>query len=174
MAVKRKTAVGKMIDNSIKVKFLSTDEEIIEYCRDAKIVAIDSPLSMSKGFREVDKKMIRNGYKVLPPSFMRSLVERAIRLSTLLPNVIETHPTSSMKNLGINWKDYTKKKDEIDAVICAITAYAYDNKVACKISDIDGTIYLLPKAFSKPIKVSEYYYILPHIGFNDEAKFYII
>ncbi|BDC19386.1 hypothetical protein [Acidianus sp. HS-5] len=153
-----------MIDNIIQVKFLSTDEEIIDYCKDAKLVAIDSPLSMSKGFREVDKKMIRSGYKVLPPSFMKSLVERAIRISKLLPSVIETHPTSSMKNLGINWKEYTKKKDEIDAVICAITAYAYDNKMVFKISDVDGIIYLLPKAFPKPIKVSENYYILPNIG----------
>ncbi|MFP3217256.1 DUF429 domain-containing protein [Acidianus sp.] len=153
-----------MINDRIEVKFLATDEEIINYCKDAKVTSIDSPLSLSKGFREVDKKMIRNGYKVLPPSFMASLVKRAIKLSSLLPNVIETHPTSSMKNLGINWKEYAKKKDEIDAVICAITAYAYDNHIVLKISANDGVIYLLPKGFPKPIKVSEGYYALPHIG----------
>ena len=149
-----------MVNNLIEVKFLSTDDEIINYCKDARIVAIDSPLSMSKGFREVDKKMIREGYRVLPPSFMKSLVERAIRLSRVLSNVIETHPTSSMKNMGINWRDYTTKKDEIDAVICALTAYAYDNNLTYKISGIDGTIYLLPKGFPKPVKLDEGYYTL--------------
>ncbi|WP_148691810.1 hypothetical protein [Acidianus manzaensis] len=92
--------------------------------------------------------MIRKGYRVLPPSFMRSLVERAIRIKTEFKQVIETHPTSSLKKLKINWKNFSNIKDEVDAIICALTAYSYDLGVAEEISAIDGKIYLLPENIS--------------------------
>lgn len=129
---------------------VNTDDEIVNYCKESKIIAIDSPLTFTKGFRNVDKEMKRRGYRVLPPSFMESLVKRAIKLSDIISKVtsskiIETHPTSSMKKLGIDWKTFTNVKDEIDAVICALVAYSYDLGLAEKISANDGEIYLLPK-----------------------------
>ncbi len=155
LAVKRKTAIGVLREKEIKIIEATTDEKIIEICKHANIVAIDSPLSHSKGFRKVDKEMIKRGFKVLPPSFMVSLVDRAIRLSKEL-KVIETHPTSSLKNIGLNWKDLHDIKDYVDAAICAITAMEYDNSNVEEISADDGTIYLLPKKFRYSLKKKDF------------------
>lgn len=155
LAVKRRTYISIFVNGEFTVFSRSTNDEIIEACKDSKVIAIDSPLSRSQGFREVDKEMIRNGYKVLPPSWMKSLVDRAIELSKRLGTVIETHPTSSAKNMGINWKDYTKIKDEIDAILCALVAYLYDIHNVEVIRASDGVIYLVPKEFKgKLVKVS--------------------
>ena len=147
LAVKRKTAIGVLEKYEIQIVEVYTNEEIINLCSKAKVVAIDSPLSHSNGFRNVDKAMIRNGYKVLPPSFMKKLVDRAIELSKQLGNVIETHPTSSMKNINMNWKEFHVIKDYVDAAICAAVAMAYDNGCAMEIEANDGKIYLLKKSF---------------------------
>ncbi|MCY0859301.1 MAG: DUF429 domain-containing protein [Sulfolobaceae archaeon] len=155
LAVKRKTYVALLLkkQEGIEVHVFpkNNDEEIIEYCEGSEVVAIDSPLSYTKGFREVDKEMIRRGYKVLPPSWMNSLVERALNLSKAFNKVIETHPTSSAKNLGLNWKDYSKVKDEFDALLCSLVAYLYDRKEAMEIKAVDGRIYLVPKGYSVKI-----------------------
>ncbi|AWR97382.1 DUF429 domain-containing protein [Acidianus sulfidivorans JP7] len=159
LAVKRKTAVSRIINEKVEFEFLSTDEEIIEYCKGSKVVAIDSPLSISKGFRNVDRKMLKNGYKVLPPSFMISLVRRAIKLKENFNYVIETHPTSSLKKLNINWRTFSNIKDEVDAVICALTAYAHDLGIAEEILADDGAIYLLPKNIEiRKDKNNNFYY----------------
>ena len=70
------------------------------------LIAIDAPLSFpSEGyFREVDRIMMRLGFKVLPPKFsgMRKLVDRAISLTKWFGGqVIETHPASVAKILGV-------------------------------------------------------------------------
>lgn len=152
LAVRRRTAVAKLSakelgETIIEHSLVTTDEEIVDYCKGSMVVAIDSPLSLTKGFRNVDKEMIRKGYRVLPPSFMESLVKRAMELISYFKEsvVIETHPTSSIKKLGIDWKNFTNIKDEIDAVICALTAYCYYLGIAERISSNDGVIYLLPK-----------------------------
>lgn len=164
LAVKRKTAVGLLIENKIKVYFVSTDDEILELCSKAKITAIDSPLSYSKGFRQIDREMLKLGLKVLPPSFMPSLVERGIKLSKKL-NSIETHPTSSMKLMKINWKDYTSIKDEFDAVLCVITAYLYDNGEAKAIKAKDGEIYLIDKKMKIVKENSDYIFYFSNNSF---------
>ncbi|MEM0373567.1 MAG: DUF429 domain-containing protein [Sulfolobaceae archaeon] len=137
-------------DGIISVKKLMSDEEIINECRNA-LSAIDSPLLLSNGFRKVDIEMIRKGYRVLPPSFMKSLVERAIRISREI-KVIETHPTSSAKNLGLNWREFTNIKDEFDAVLCVLAAFSYHIGIAQKVEAEDGEIYLVPKDFDYKIK----------------------
>lgn len=163
LAVRRKSAVAKIEDNKrdeviIHTNFLNTNEEIVQYCKGSKVIAIDSPLSLSQGYRNVDKEMIRKGYRVLPPSFMKSLVLRALALISYFPNskVIETHPTSSLKKLGINWRTFSNVKDEVDAVVCVLVAYSYDLGIAEKISSNDGEIYLLPKNI-KLEKMSSFY-----------------
>lgn len=155
LAVKRPSAVGVLENDVVCVKELMKDEEIYEECKDSVVVSIDSPLSHSKGYREVDKEMIRRGYRVLPPSWMISLVDRAIRLSSLFKTVIETHPTSSLKNLGIDWRKYSNKKDIIDAVVCALVSYYFYLGKAVEISANDGKIYILPPMKLKIIKINE-------------------
>ena len=147
LAVKRPSTVGILEGGIICVKELMTNEEIYKECKDALVISIDSPLSHSSGYREVDKLMRRMGYKVLPPSWMRSLVDRAISLQKMFSNVtvIETHPTSSMKNVNINWKEIDKSKDVVDAIMCALVSLYYYKNIAVEISASDGKIYLLPK-----------------------------
>ncbi|ACP36819.1 Protein of unknown function DUF429 [Sulfolobus islandicus Y.G.57.14] len=157
LAVRRKTAVGILINNEIKIIELTINEEIIESCNRAKVTAIDSPLSHHNGFRNVDKELIKRKLKVLPPSFMKKLVERAIQLKDRLNNVIETHPTSSMKLIGLNWRELHEIKDYVDAALCAMTAMAYDSGYAEEIKADDGTIYLLSTKFPYEIKRKNYF-----------------
>lgn len=147
LAVKRPSAVGILEGDVVCVKELMTNEEIYEVCKDALVISIDSPLSHSSGYREVDKAMKRMGYKVLPPSWMKSLVDRAISLREMFSNaiVIETHPTSSLKNVSINWKEIDRSKDVVDAIMCALVSLYYYKNKALEISASDGKIYLLPK-----------------------------
>ena len=143
------------------------DNEIIDLLRNHNVclVAIDAPLSHAKGYRRVDLKMKRRGFRVLPPGWrgMRMLVARAIRIRIILESigirVIETHPTSALKNTGLrnlfkvlsniinieNWDFINKGKDVVDAVIAASVAWAYVCNKAEKISDVDGEIFLLPQ-----------------------------
>ncbi len=144
------------------------DEEILSLLEKykPKIVAIDSPLSHSRGFRRVDKKMIRMGYKVLPPGWpaMRRLVSRALRLREILGRrgivVIETHPRSSLLSSGCSIGELMVRegleqslirdlsKDEIDALIAALTAYHYVIGNYVSVKDVDGEIILLPRICS--------------------------
>ncbi|AAY79542.1 DUF429 domain-containing protein [Sulfolobus acidocaldarius] len=160
LAVKRPSTIAVFENTLIYVSDVVTDGEILSGCSGSKIIAIDSPLSMSKGFRKVDRLMIKNGFRVLPPSWMKGLVERAIRLNSILnAEVIETHPTSSEKNINLNWKDVgAKKKDELDAVICALVAYFKDKGNILKIEAEDGIIYLLPRGTLKIERKSENIY----------------
>ena len=144
------------------------DEEILSLLEKykPKIVAIDSPLSHSRGFRRVDKKMIKMGYKVLPPGWpaMRKLVSRALRLRELLERkgivVIETHPRSSLLSSRCSIGELMVRegleqslirdlsKDEIDALIAALTAYHYVIGDYVPVKDVDGEIILLPRICS--------------------------
>ncbi len=142
------------------------DNEIIDLLMNYNVclVAIDAPLSHAKGYRRVDIKMKKKGFKVLPPGWrgMRMLVSRAIRIKIILESmgihVIETHPSSALKNTGFrnliealsqiitvdDWSFMNKGRDVIDAVIAASVAWAHVCSRTEKISDIDGEIFLLP------------------------------
>ncbi|BBG22791.1 DUF429 domain-containing protein [Sulfuracidifex tepidarius] len=157
LAVKRETDVGLMIGNSVKVYEVMTDEEIVSICMNAKASALDSPFNYY--YREIDREMLKHGYKVLPPSFMKSLVERAMRLRNSL-KLVETHPTSSLKNAGIDWRSLSRKKDVIDAVISALTARLYYEGKAQVIYAHDGIIALAPKSKVSIIPLSDFDFIV--------------
>ncbi|MEM4955325.1 MAG: DUF429 domain-containing protein, partial [Metallosphaera sp.] len=89
LAVKRKSAVATIDNNVIAVSFLDTDDEILEKCKEATVVALDAPLTSARGYREVDRLLLSRGLRVFPPSFISSLTERGIRLSRRL-RAIET------------------------------------------------------------------------------------
>ena len=146
---------------------LYSDEEIISkiLANNVSVVAIDAPLSHAKGYRKVDLKMIKKGFKLLPPGWkgMKMLVKRAINIKKAIESkgivVIETHPLSALKNTGIlnlkeslsafvNLKDADLtglSKDIIDAIICSAVAWAYIKNEIEIISDIDGEIVLLKR-----------------------------
>jgi predicted nuclease with RNAse H fold len=155
LAVSRPTHIALMYNKKILVYEVNTDFEIIEKC-EGLITAIDSPLSFGrKSYRKVDLKMIKLGYKVLPPTWMKNLVIRAINLSKYL-KLLETHPTSSAKNLKLSWKEFSNKKDVFDAVLCVLVPFAIELGYYVEISDDDGVIYLISQDFPyKVIRLSE-------------------
>lgn len=95
----------------VRTALLGPDDEILEATLSASpsLVAIDAPLSLPRaGYtRKVDREMHKLGLPVLPPMFpaMRKLTLRGIRLAGQLTakglEVIEVHPTSSRKVLGL-------------------------------------------------------------------------
>ncbi len=87
------------------------DEEIISLVEgfSPMVAAIDSPLTLPRhGYdRVVDKLMRKRGLRVLPPLFggMAMLTRRGVRLAKTIRGigvkVIEVHPSSTAKRLGV-------------------------------------------------------------------------
>ena len=147
---------------------LYSDEEIVSLILSMKprIAAIDAPLAHSPGYREVDREMIRHGYRVLPPGWrsMKMLVTRALLIKEKLEEngikVIETHPRSALKSsscssidelLAIHGISFEKRvsRDEFDAIIAALVAYHYELGDVEVVEACDGKIYLLPRICCK-------------------------
>ena len=149
-----------------KLKCLYMNDEIVnEVVNDGvSLVAIDAPITNNPTMREVDREMIRRGFRVFPPSFkwMKSLSLRAYsiysKLISLGINVIETHPRSSLLNVGINDVNELlrlfnvlvkisdinlKHKDLRDATISALVALCILKNCVDVVSSYDGKIYLL-------------------------------
>jgi len=145
---------------------LSTDEEIINFISGLRhsVIAVDAPLASKPVMREVDKLMIRLGLRVFPPSFnwMKQLTlrgyELASRLNSLGFTVIETHPRSVLKYVGL--RNYRELFDVIgvrlgnlrvlnkhieDALVASAVAYCYVSSCVSRVSSSDGTIYLVGK-----------------------------
>ncbi|EHP68130.1 hypothetical protein MetMK1DRAFT_00025530 [Metallosphaera yellowstonensis MK1] len=160
LAVKRPTAVAVLEHDKIEVTFVKEDEEIIFLCKNARLVAIDAPLSWGKGYREVDKLLIRSGFRVFPPSFISTLTERALRLAPKL-RAIETHPSSSLRLLGWDWRRISKIKDEADAVICSMTAHFHLRGQTRSFRADDGEIVLLEPPVPFPKRVNNSYVLTP-------------
>jgi|YelNatPaOPRAMG01_1025707.scaffolds.fasta_scaffold70649_2 predicted nuclease with RNAse H fold len=160
--------VGKGLD--IKVLYvgrLRSNSEITELLLKhyVRAVAVDSPLTLpsrGKHFREVDLKLVKMGYRVLPPSWasMKKLTVRAINLVKELKSlgilVIETHPTSSLRSSGCDSFDELAgklhlelsrelSKDEKDAVIAAVTCAFHLLNKDIVVKDEDGEIAILPR-----------------------------
>lgn len=133
---------------------LYQDKEIIECSVEWRptLIAIDSPLSLPKNgaMRLADKEMRKHGYPVFPPVFaaMKELTLRAMKLVEVLRqrgfNIIEVHPLSTRKALGMPLKEWRNiqtifthiglggdlkmrmlSSHEIDAVTAAFTGYLH-------------------------------------------------
>ncbi|MFN3527906.1 MAG: DUF429 domain-containing protein [Candidatus Altarchaeaceae archaeon] len=158
----------------IKTKILYTDDEIInEFISfDPIITAIDAPLSKGKfGNRKCDIELKEYGALPLTLKGMEKLVDRGIKISKILneinknlnrnSKIIEVYATASGKILGFYDKDRFKeqkklmkifkgiderilKKDEIDAIFCAITAYLHYLNKTIEIGDEEGIV-IIPK-----------------------------
>ncbi len=136
------------------------------------VVAIDAPLSHPKSghFRKADLMLKKIGYSVLPTTFsgMSMLTERGIRLAEKLREhgveVIETHPRSARKAMGIdaaNPEEVQKaflrlgirgaleerklSPHELDALTAAYTALAYVEGNVVLIGDSEEGYIVLPR-----------------------------
>lgn len=118
-----------------------TDEQILSIVRGASpaCIAIDAPLSFDgRPFRECESEL-RQHFRILPLTFrgMRMLTERGMGLAATLRRrgygVIEVYPHASKVVLEIDDVSGLERycacvprcKDELDAVVCALTALFY-------------------------------------------------
>jgi len=161
-------------NKSVQTCLLYTDTEILAGVARSQsaIIAVDAPLSFPKQgiLRTADRKMIRKGYRVFPPSLpaMRKLTMRAIRLNKLISEshyrIIEVHPTSTRKALNMPLKDWRKiqtilaqiglgesltrlvlTSHEIDAATAALTAYLHMQGLTERIGDRKEGYIIVPK-----------------------------
>jgi predicted nuclease with RNAse H fold len=143
-------------NRQIQVCQLFTTKEILARTLSGSptLVAIDAPLALPKknATREADRQMHKLGYPVFPPRFqsMKSLTLRAVGIAKKLKDrkshVIEVHPTSTRKALGIPTKNWERIQEillqlgckgdiekrtltphEIDAITAAFTADLHIN-----------------------------------------------
>lgn len=158
----------------IKTKILYTDEEIISEfsSENPLIIAIDAPLSKGKfGNRKCDIELRNYGALPITLRGMKKLTERGIKISKIFneliknsnknSKVIEVFATASGKILGFydndSFQEQKKlmkvfkgidnkilKKDEIDAIFCAITAYLHYLNKTVEIGDEEGKV-IIPK-----------------------------
>ncbi|MEM2009683.1 MAG: DUF429 domain-containing protein [Thermosphaera sp.] len=140
------------------------DSEIVDAILTLKpvLVAVDAPLTFTgKPFRNVDKALIRAGYKVFPSTWrgMKELVERALKIkeSLIITRFIETHPSSALKSSGCgnygnllrafglkNPPENIKNKHLVDALIASLVSYLSYRSISTVIREDDGEIHLLP------------------------------
>lgn len=153
--------------NLVYVGVVNENNEIVDLIKRHRVngVGIDAPLSMpSEGryYRKVDLRMIKAGFRVLPPAWrnMRSLTTRGVILADSLRSmgyvVIETHPRSCLKSSGCSSIEELFKalglvvsrfltRDEIDSIIASIACLYYLLGSDTRIVDEDGSITLLPR-----------------------------
>jgi predicted nuclease with RNAse H fold len=153
----------------VRVGCLYRDEEILSVIVGrVSIVAIDAPITHEPRVRELDRIVIRMGFRVLPPSLggMRILTQRAWRLygglSSMGVRVIETHPRSALKNSGfedpvdlIRWLGIKPPpeipkgrfaRDIMDAIVASLVAYCYlEGGCVEEIRASDGVLYLISR-----------------------------
>ncbi|MEM4482097.1 MAG: DUF429 domain-containing protein [Desulfurococcaceae archaeon] len=158
-------------DDPLDIKIIKTaklykDREILETAirYKASLVAVDSPLSLPLrgNYREVDLKLKRMGFNVLPPSWsaMRALTARASRLVEAIRGLgaeaVETHPSSCLKSsgcesleellgsLGISIPSRATKHER-DSIIASIACVFYSFNRGLVVRASDGAVILLPK-----------------------------
>ena len=148
------TGCALLKNKQIQTCRLFTTKEILAYTFNCSptLVAIDAPLALPRknAMREADRQMHKLGYPVFPPRFraMKTLTLRAVRITKKLKerriHVIEVHPASTRKALGVPTKDWRRIQEifkkmgykgdiekriltphEIDAVTAALTARLY-------------------------------------------------
>lgn len=146
---KNPTGIAILEGLEVGTGILHSDSEIIKdiYEEDPDIVAIDAPLSFPrgmKGFRSCERKLIKLGFRFFPPVFkhMKLLTQRGMKLASILRGsfeVIEVHPKTSMKILGIDDiedlntlkimpKSKKASRHEFDAIIASYTGFLHLKK----------------------------------------------
>ncbi|MFP3073774.1 MAG: DUF429 domain-containing protein [Caldivirga sp.] len=160
LSVVRKSGVAVVRNDLLKGMLVATDDEIISTLSGVDVVAIDAPLSGPGRYRDLDRAMLKLGLRVMPANWpwMIKLSERAVRIKSRLEDmgvkVIETHPTSVLKWIGLNLTqlsrvmgirvlDVANNRDVHDAAVCALVALAYTMGKVRRITANDGELYLI-------------------------------
>jgi len=145
---------------------LHTDDEIVENVKKVKpdVVGIDAPLIYPPKIRKCDRTLKK--YGAMPPTMksMSILSKRGFFLAKKLKgfNVIEVFPTASAKILGVYNKDINmmvqgllnldliinnsiSTKDEVDALLAALTGLLHLHNLTEDVGDKEGVV-ICPKA----------------------------
>ncbi|WP_243669101.1 DUF429 domain-containing protein [Vulcanisaeta sp. JCM 16161] len=148
---RKRTGLGLINANerTYVVSTLSTKEEIIDVIlrQSPSLICIDAPLGLPKrGInRLVEIKARKLGLKLIPPLLgpMRQLTMYGMQIANELRqhgfSVLEVHPTSTLKILGMDRQDFVKfitsrlrgpligNEHEVDALVSAFTCLLHDN-----------------------------------------------
>lgn len=149
---RRRTGFGLINtdNNTYYVSTLSTKEEIINSVlrRPLSLICIDAPLGLPKNGinRLVEVKARRLGLRLIPPLLgppMRWLTIYGIQIAGELRKygfrVLEVHPTSTLRVLGMSRQDFVKfitsglrgpvisNEHEVDALVSAFTCLLHDH-----------------------------------------------
>ena len=168
---RRPTGWSCIKNGVVSFETLFQDEDILEGTVRVSpdVVAIDSPLSVPRLgiMRDVDRRMVKQGYRVLPTLFpsMEVLTRRGMALARMLEKrgieVIEVHPRSSMKALLVNTSNWRGALDEmelsapvvspneheLDAIFAALTGIMYLKNKCESVVGEDGSI-VIPRRVS--------------------------
>ncbi|MEM3384812.1 MAG: DUF429 domain-containing protein [Nitrososphaeria archaeon] len=123
-SIRKGSGICLLHDCNVKTFILFSDEEILEKITtfDARLVAIDAPLSLPKGrknlddrsgphLRECDRELLRRRIRFFPLTLgpMRKLTERGIKLKEVLKEkgyeVIEVYPGGAQDIWGVPRKN---------------------------------------------------------------------
>jgi len=163
---KNKTGFCILEDNVAETFILHTDDEIVENVKKVKpdVVGIDAPLIYPPKIRKCDRTLKKCG--AMPPTMksMSILSKRGFFLAKKLKgfNVIEVFPTASAKILGVYNKDINmvvqgllnlgliinnsiSTKDEVDALLAALTGLLHLHELTEDVGDKEGVV-ICPKA----------------------------
>ncbi len=163
LAALRKNPTGVAVHDGgrFECSTLHDDGEIGDFVHlhRPEVVAIDAPLSLPYGrccfnddccgprkMRACDRMLIGMGYRVFPPgfSFMKQLTLRGVALREKLEDeglkVIEVHPRTIKRILGIDGFPGAGNEHEADACAAALAAYLQSLGRCGEIRGPDGAI----------------------------------
>mgnify|MGYP001772707230 CR=1 FL=1 len=144
LAVKRKSTIA-FYDGKFNGYVVEVDNSgLSQAVRECDVIAVDSPLSLGKGYRDFERCMVKQGLRVFPTSFLRDLYNVAIHTLGERGNMIETHPGSSRK-LGDITVLNAQSKDEVDAITASLTAFLHSIGCDYEIWGLEGVIHLAYK-----------------------------
>ena len=144
LAVKRRSTVALYDGKSHGYVVEVSNSELPRTVRNCEVIAVDSPLSPGKGYRDFERCMVKQGLRVFPTSFLRDLYEVAVRTLGERGNIIETHPGSSLKLSDIVVLN-AETKDERDAIVASFTAFLHSIGHDYEITGLEGAIHLAYK-----------------------------
>lgn len=148
---RRRTGVGSLNINerTYYVSTLSTKEEVISSAlqQDSSLVCIDAPLGLPKHGvnRLVETKARRLGLRLIPPLLgpMKQLTMYGMQIASELSQrgirVLEVHPSSTLRILGMSRQEFIKfitarlrgplvrNEHEVDALVSAFTCLLHDH-----------------------------------------------
>ena len=140
LAVKRRSTVAFFDGKGSGYLIEIGNADLPDVVKVCKVIAVDSPLTPGKGYRDFERCMLRMGLKVFPTSFLKDLYKTAVELFRG-GNAIETHPRSSFKLSRVEILN-AGSKDEEDAIIASLVAFLHTRGLDYEIVGSDGVIHL--------------------------------